>query len=1207
MTIRRKIGIKKGIQTIYQKAKAMKNNLNQSAHQYLSLGIVGLFALLFNSPEAHAGLNFELNLYRYSQGQYYAFYTPLTTNAVAPAAAVGTYVITSPGWPTNGSSRGYELTTTNVLIDRYEFDSEYGYADFNSALKQITNGPWTVRFTNSVGTNLYTFRVSAPSFSSNMLPATVITFPLDGSRITSSQTNFTWQGPASWPVSGSVYVYCPSPFYYEGNNFPASATNWTLSDPPPVGVGYSFNINFITNFVSNIFIVSTPTNNIGGAPISGWTSTAVISSGSAVSFDVFQPGAPSSGHTNLAYYSFEDNSLFAQDFSGHGNDINSYGNYSMSPYITNDAAAGFYAFGSAGDGWLYPPTNLLATLAGSFTVSLWLRTSDVHGNDFDGQYSAAGIVSAFNGSGTDVMPMGLTGGKLAFYTGGTSQNLLHSQASINTGQYVHVVVTRDQLTGEKKIYINGILDASVYASSDLLNGSDGLTIGYNNGQPFTGDRDEIQFYSGVLSSNEVVYLYNHPGTNVADIVGASLAGGHRNVAHYAFDASGNLGQDSSGNGNDMPSVSYWGPQHQFAADAAAGGGAVQFFGSSYLSPYPYDQSLTNLNAVLAGSFTFSAWVKTSVTNGADYNNAFFGAVIFWAYNNQGNTNDTIPLSITGSKAAFTTRDHLGNDNTLHSITSVNDGNYHLITVTRDQTTGEKKMYVDGNFETSEIGTTDPLNGNNYNLTIGGFPFVLDGTGTNFSSYRGVLDDVQIYSGVLTGSEVTYLYDNPGSNVLDTAGEDFNTALNTSGLAWATGGDRNWIVESTNTHDDVSAARSGSVTGSQSSTLSVTVYGPGTLTFYWSSIAEDPNSGFDYEFDIDGVYANDIYGDTAWIQDGPYQLGSGQHTLTWTTHAQGDTDPAQAGFLDQVSFANSGVPLTFSLTVIRQTYASYQPFVTGQTTFYAFPSLSGSDTPISYHRVESPNGTCSANFGPTNGGSGASILLTFDELANSLTNGNWKLWLNKDTPQEKLYTFTVNAFAFSSNALAPVQIIAPLDGASAVATNTPYQWTGPNNWSNLMTQAWLTRSGTNYYYANANLPVTSVSWPAGPILLPGTNFFNVEYDKYNVTNFVVGSPYPEWSVGSVTYESGATAGFLVSGVTALPATLLNPKNNNTNFQFQFLSQAGYTHAVQYRTNLAKGSNWQTYSNVTGDGLLKTIPIPLTVFSPSKQGFVRVLSQ
>ena len=76
--------------------------------------------------------------------------------------------------------------------------------------------------------------------------------------------------------------------------------------------------------------------------------------------------------------------------------------------------------------------------------------------------------------------------------------------------------------------------------------------------------------------------------------------------------------------------------------------------------------------------------------------------------------------------------------------------------------------------------------------------------------------------------------------------------------------------------------------------------------------------------------------------------------------------------------------------------------------------------------------------------------------------------------------------------------------------------------------------------------------------------------------------------------------------ASPVTLLNPQDNGVNFQFQFQSQAGVTNSVQYRTNLVIG-NWLTYTNVTGDGTLKTSMIPLSVFSPSKQGFIRVSTQ
>jgi hypothetical protein len=482
--------------------------------------------------------------------------------------------------------------------------------------------------------------------------------------------------------------------------------------------------------------------------------------------------------------------------------------------------------------------------------------------------------------------------------------------------------------------------------------------------------DEIQFYSGVLSDSEVAYLHAHPGSYVTNTVRAPN-GVHKIVGHYAFDNSGRLGQDFSGRGNDIDCGSGWGsPGHQFSTDAVAGGGAIQFYGVSSLCVIPSMQVYTNWLATLGGSFSFSGWVKTTASRGNDSDSAISGATIIWAYNDHSNTNDTIPLAITGGKAAFFTRDHLGISTTLHSTSSVNNGVYHHIAVTRN-VTGEKKIYVDGNLQGTEIGTPEPLNGNNYYLSIGG---------SISSSYTGLLDDVQVYSGVLSSNDVAYLYHNPGSNVLDTTDQDFNAALNTTGLAWTTSGDSDWFVETTNSNDNVSAAQSGSVVNDQTSTLSVTVTGPGTLTFYWASIANDSNGQFYYEFDLDNSSMDSISGDNSWWQDGPFIIPVGPHTLSWTAYANGDTDPTQAAYLDQVSY-----------------------------------------------------------------------------VVNS------------------------------------------------------------------------------------------------------------------------------------------------------PVALSNPQTAGSNFQFQFLSQAGFTHTVQYRTNLVAGSNWHTYSTVTGDGTLKTIPIPLSVFSPSKQGFVRVATQ
>ena len=74
----------------------------------------------------------------------------------------------------------------------------------------------------------------------------------------------------------------------------------------------------------------------------------------------------------------------------------------------------------------------------------------------------------------------------------------------------------------------------------------------------------------------------------------------------------------------------------------------------------------------------------------------------------------------------------------------------------------------------------------------------------------------------------------------------------------------------------------------------------------------------------------------------------------------------------------------------------------------------------------------------------------------------------------------------------------------------------------------------------------------------------------------------------------------------PVTLSDELARGGNFQFSFTSQADFTHNVLYTTNLVSG-NWETYSNVIGDGTVKTITIPLSVFNGSRQGFVRVTTQ
>ena len=370
------------------------------------------------------------------------------------------------------------------------------------------------------------------------------------------------------------------------------------------------------------------------------------------------------------------------------------------------------------------------------------------------------------------------------------------------------------------------------------------------------------------------------------------------MAHYPFDNSGNLGQDTSGHDNYMNGSSWWGsPTHQFDTDAETGGGAVQFFGTSSMTPS--GSTLASWNSTLAGIFTVSAWIKATTVVGnddddlSDYNGQ---SIIYADNNNLGAT----PVALTGSKVAFRTTDPDSNDDTLHSIQGVTTGSYVHIVSTRDQSTG--------------------------------------------------------------------------STAPDTTGQDFNAALNTTGLTWTTSGHSNWFVEITNTHDSVSAAQSGSVIDSQSSTLSTTVTGPGTLTFWW----QNPTfNNLALGFGLDGSYQDGIGGYTEWIQAGPFTIPAGEHTLSWTVNAGGDSDPAQAAYLDEVTFIPDLTPI-ITLNPFNQTnYPGYNVALLAAATNSSSITWQwfkvGSASPI-------PNAT-NALFIPTNSGT-AGVAGSYYAVASS---------------------------------------------------------------------------------------------------------------------------------------------------------------------------------------------------------------------------------
>ncbi|HEX7619137.1 MAG TPA: LamG domain-containing protein, partial [Verrucomicrobiae bacterium] len=626
--------------------------------------------------------------------------------------------------------------------------------------------------------------------------------------------------------------------------------------------------------------------------------------------------------------------------------------------------------------------------------------------------------------------------------------------------------------------------------------------------------------------------------------------------------------------------------------------AREFFGDTYICFTPGAQSFYNLSKALSGNFSVSAWINTTNSTGEDYYDAGGGAGVLNAYN--ANTNSAIPLSITGSKAAFTIYDQNGSGTTLHSVTTVNDGKYHFIAVTRSRTNGLMSLYVDGTLQGTGTNTTQPI------FT----PSIIYLAGGGASSFVGLLDDVRIYSGVLSPNDVATL--------AAIGAPTLPQALGATNLTWTLSGDTSWFVETTNTYNGApAAAQSGSVTNYESTTLTTTVTGPGNLTFYWSSIAEDPNGGFDYEFYIDDPNTNDIadlHGDNSWqsiqqITGGPIHIPAGQHTLGWTVYANGDTDPTQAGFLDQVIFTppdTNPVSADIKLDIYREQEPTFGDvyFV-----FPSFNSVTPAATGTTINSVQSPTGMFGGQADSGGGGSGSTFFSSLGQLINECTNGLWTLYINKGLPTERQFHFSASVSGLTTNLLSAVKIITPTNGATGVPLNASFQWIGPTNYSSLNVSK---HKNDGSGYVSADLPLTATNWPSPPVLPAGTNQFDINYVSNSFPNMTFTVPVDtndsqtvsSW-VTHVNLHSTDTSIFVVTA-GPLPTALLNPQNNGVNFQFQFLSQSGLMHAVQYRTDLTSGI-WQTYSNVAGDGTLKTIPVPFSVFGPSPQGFIRVSTQ
>lgn len=235
----------------------------------------------------------------------------------------------------------------------------------------------------------------------------------------------------------------------------------------------------------------------------------------------------------------------------------------------------------------------------------------------------------------------------------------------------------------------------------------------------------------------------------------------------------------------------------------------------------------------ASSFSLAAWINTTSHSGSGGSGNFWGGTGI-IDTEQGGSGD-FGLVVKNGSAGF----GVGNNTTIWSSPGsypVTDGDWHYIVGTRNASTGEIILYVDGSqaAQNSTSGGTGALTDTS-TIRIGR-------TYSGASYYSGKIAEVHIYNDVLTSSEVSTNYnDSVGTYytpVLTLANSSHNNAQFTLTMNWNTN-----VTGFTSSDITVTNASKGTFSGSgKTYTLVLTPTGQTTINFQISANAVTRSGG-----------------------------------------------------------------------------------------------------------------------------------------------------------------------------------------------------------------------------------------------------------------------------------------------------------------------------------------------------------------------------
>ena len=199
----------------------------------------------------------------------------------------------------------------------------------------------------------------------------------------------------------------------------------------------------------------------------------------------------------VAFYPFNGN---ANDSSGNGNHGTVYGATLTTDRSGNTNNA--YNFDGAND-YISANDNDVLDITASFSIGFWLKPDIIKQSFLVSKHTPF-----INNDGSWGFLMHNSGQlQFVFQFGGTDA---YSQTNLQPNVWTFVTFTYNHQTNTCYFYINGTLDVSSSATSNIQNTTKSLYIGSDGGSYsfFDGNFDEIRIYNRALTATEIQTLYN---------------------------------------------------------------------------------------------------------------------------------------------------------------------------------------------------------------------------------------------------------------------------------------------------------------------------------------------------------------------------------------------------------------------------------------------------------------------------------------------------------------------------------------------------------------------------------------------------------------------------------------------------------------------------------------------------------------------------